>query len=206
MTPSDAPTAEPVVRDPIASERGPTEAVREDPAPSWPIHYLSARWREADGEEGTGGAYRMFREPPSVAEREQKLLELMDGYRERRDVEEVLHLEAEYRHHETWCVSWFQHWTFDVGQSDRDALVSFRRYVDRHRWYQRHGYSLDDEARARVREWLGHDPICLMGAEDRHRWTATPEGSGLLGPGEGQADPPCRCEHCQEQGVLRIDH
>ena len=91
---------------------------------------------------------------------------------------------------ETWCLSWFEHWTFDVGQSDEEALASFQRYVDRYRDTQDY--------------WPGDPPEgyrCLMGAEDRWRWCGTYDGS----PSE-KTDPPCRCEHCKAQGVIRIGH
>lgn len=44
-------------------------------------------------------------------------------------------------------------------------------------------------ARHRGKPYTADDYICLMGAEDRWRWK-----------------DPCRCEHCQERGVVTIDH
>lgn len=83
--------------------------------------------------------------------------------------------------HETWCLTWFQHWTFDTGQTDAEALESFDRFVSR----------------------MQNEPeCCLMGAEDRWRWT----GNGDDGDNHVDTPPPCRCKHCKEQGVIRIGH
>lgn len=81
-----------------------------------------------------------------------------------------------FKEKETWCLTWFSHYTFDVGQTDEEALSSFASFVDR---YRNEGY----EGR------------CLMGAEDMWRWK-----------GADDTDPPCRCEGCKEFGVIRINH
>lgn len=44
-------------------------------------------------------------------------------------------------------------------------------------------------ARHRGKDYKDLDYICLMGAEDRYRWKG-----------------PCRCAHCQERGIVMIDH
>jgi len=93
------------------------------------------------------------------------------------------------RYEETWCLEWFSHKTFDVGQTDAEALASFARYVMRHEHYQ------DWHHDERPEGW-----VCLMGAEDRWRW------HGGNQPKDERTDPPCRCKHCQKQGVLRINH
>ena len=90
--------------------------------------------------------------------------------------------------YETWCLTWFQHFTFDDGRPDKEFLESFERYVHRYEYMQDYppgsmpgGY------------------VCLMGAEDRWRWTGAMEGYE-------RTPVPCRCEHCKEQGVVRIGH
>jgi hypothetical protein len=75
---------------------------------------------------------------------------------------------------ETWCGGWFTHWAYDLGQSDKELLESFREFVDRKS--RQSGY-------------------CLMGAEDRWRWSA-----------RDRSLPPCRCEDCKKLGIVRIDH
>lgn len=89
---------------------------------------------------------------------------------------------------ESWCLGWFSHWTFDVGQTDAEALASFEEYV--RRYEDRQDY------------WPGDPPEgyrCLMGAEDRWRWCGGPSA-------DKRTPPPCRCKHCREQGVIRINH
>jgi len=90
---------------------------------------------------------------------------------------------AVFDRYETWCMSWFSHWTFDAGQTDAEVLTSFQRYV----------YRAEREGQKRV--------DILMGAEDRWRWHGTKTGS----PDE-KTDPPCRCIHCKRAGVIRIGH
>lgn len=93
--------------------------------------------------------------------------------------------------YETWNLTWFQHETFDVGQTDQEALESFRKYVKRHRY--------DDKY------WGGDkliNSVCLMGAQDRYRW----RGAEPNGESSSDSKPPCRCRFCKEQGVIRIAH
>ena len=86
------------------------------------------------------------------------------------------------REDESWCLNWFNHWTFDVGQSDHDVLMSFSAYVSRYELYQ------DDLADR-------PDVPCLMGAQDEWRW------KGVDG-----TPAPCRCEGCQSLGRIVINH
>lgn len=102
-----------------------------------------------------------------------------------------LEISATFRRWEVWCIEWFQHWTWDVGLSDEKVLESFSRYVFRTE-------ILNERAMA---NGSSHEPYCLMGAENRHRWRGTETGA----PDE-ETDPPCRCPHCKAAGVVRIAH
>jgi hypothetical protein len=97
-------------------------------------------------------------------------------------------------YYETWVCSWFQHETFDVGQTDREALISFDKYVRRHESEQG-DYELK-------KDHEGHPilHISLMGAEDRWRWRGADDAEGNHTPA------PCRCEHCKRAGKIRIAH
>lgn len=103
-------------------------------------------------------------------------------------------------HYEEWVCTWFQHETFDDGQTDAEALRSFGDYVHRHAFYQDwpHDDATDADLKARGIEHR----VCLMGAEDRWRWS----GSGEDGDNNVNTDPPCRCKHCKAQGKVRIGH
>jgi hypothetical protein len=99
---------------------------------------------------------------------------------------------------EVWCLSWFSHWTFDIGMTDEQVLDSFSRYVKRVKCANEHfRYSIDSKNGSQYR----NDYFCLMGAEDRYRW----RGCETAEP-RTDTDPPCRCEYCKKHGVVRIDH
>jgi len=96
-----------------------------------------------------------------------------------------------------WWLSWFQHETFDVGQTNEDALSSFRHYV----WWA------EGQGKRYVRGEDGNllydlPVVQLMGAEDDWRWC----GSEPDGENDARSDPPCRCKHCKRQGLIRIGH
>lgn len=55
-------------------------------------------------------------------------------------------LNVKYKEHETWVLTWFTHETFDVGQSDKEVLESFERFV------------------------LRKNSNELMGADEKWRW------------------------------------
>ena len=96
---------------------------------------------------------------------------------------ELTQVNIKFLEYETWVIGWFSHETFDVGQTNQEALISFGKFVDRkHR--------------------LGEDKYCLMGAEDRWRW----HGLEPTGDHESNSPAPCRCKHCKESGVIRIAH
>jgi hypothetical protein len=95
-----------------------------------------------------------------------------------------------FKHEETWCLDWFSHYTIDAGQTDREALDSFAAYVDRCMARNERERTFDERGFEKI-------PIQLMGAEDRWRWCGHPEP---------RTDPPCRCEGCKENGVIRICH
>ena len=121
---------------------------------------------------------------PSLADQGAKLL----GY------------EIEFRGYEAWCSEWFGHYTLNTHLSDQELLQSFANFVARKRqadWNLQH-LSLTSEDKDEPTEmlYLGQpvrlyptEYYCLMGAEDRWRWKG-----------------PCRCEHCQRLGIVRINH
>jgi len=103
----------------------------------------------------------------------------------------LLSLKVEFFEFETWNLTWFQHETFDVGQTDEEALKSFAKFVSRKK-------SLNEKQQ----EIDGKDVYCLMGAEDRWRW----HGAMLNKRSSDYSKAPCRCKLCKKQGLIRIDH
>ena len=171
--------------------------------PKYPIYTIDVRW-EQDGEhdekypnwhkglpEGriwnSSGFNKMYKEYPDLDVVKEYVDEWWSGYRvdklDGKNSGEPEITIGEPRL-ETWCLTWFQHYTFDDGRTDKEFLESFERYVRRY---------------AHLQDYTGDTPdnyICLMGAEDRWRWH-----------GETHDDkPPCRCKHCTKQGVVRIGH
>ena len=157
---------------------------------------------EGRGRNSTGWS-EMFREEQDTAEMERKAREewwpeyidkpsrFGDNAKPSAANPSDLTITVVLERHEEWCCTWFSHWTFDDGQTDAEALTSFQEYV----WRYEH-----------MQDYYPGDPpegyLCLMGAEDRWRWT----GSGEDGDNNVNTDPPCRCKHCKAQGVIRIGH
>ena len=93
-------------------------------------------------------------------------------------------IEVSLLRYETWCLTWFSHWTFDDGRSNIEYLKSFARFVAR---------------MERI------DDYCLMGADDRWRWHGVADDGETMDPNK-YTDPPCRCKGCKAKGIVRIDH
>ena len=129
--------------------------------------------------------YTMFKEDQTPQQLDVKLLEYWAYIKSSKSSSEpeLFSLSVELKLRESWCMTWFSHYTFDVGQSDEEARASFWSYVLR----MLSGPRRDN----------GDLEYCLMGAEDTWRWKS---GSDTY---EGI---PCRCRYCKEQGVLRIAH
>jgi len=100
-------------------------------------------------------------------------------------------LEIKFYENETWYLTWFCHETFDNGQTDKEVLDSFEKYVRRKE-------DLNNKSQCE----RGEDDCCLMGAEDRWRWRGADE-NGMFNE---ESPAPCRCKYCKEQGVLKISH
>lgn len=111
----------------------------------------------------------------------------------------------EFKYYEEWCLRWFNHYTFDYGQSDAEVLESFRQYVSRtKKKNQKKGYKVyDSDGRniieLHIEDGFWHESNCLMGAEDNWRW------SGDNKNGE-RTKPPCRCAGCKKNGIIMINH
>lgn len=104
---------------------------------------------------------------------------------------ELVKIEAVFSEYETWYLTWFQHETFDIAQTDDEALRSFETFVTRKEILNERQQVID-----------GNDAYCLMGAEDRYRW----HGAEPNGDKNDYSPAPCRCKFCKEQDVIRIAH
>lgn len=186
---------------------------------AWPIYHISSKWVEDNPKynpsrplvELFSGEKPTRKNSTSVSRiyKEFQSLEVLEKeYRQRvLDREDSanpvnIEVEAKFVGYETWCLSWFQHETPDIGQSDDESLESFGRFVlrtkDFNYWHSRR-VTLDSGS------IYDSEPRCLMGAEDEYRWHGTKDGESK-GTSETRTDPPCRCKFCKEQGVIRIAH
>jgi hypothetical protein len=135
---------------------------------------------------------RMYKEELTPEQQQEQLEEFVNHHLDRdrpgrgriRDMGlRVVETGVRFERMDTWCIAWFNHYTFNVHLSDEELRESFRRFVagklPLHRNIDRN---------------LGHPGLklvtyCLMGAEEEWRWKG-----------------PCRCEHCVERGVTYFDH
>lgn len=168
----------------------------------YPIYRFEARWTEKrvkmNEYDDTHGLpvtrcwngtslYRMFKEDQSRQQLDVILLEFWQKYEKRGEEVELFSLHAELERHESWCLTWFSHYTFDVGQTDEEAVLSFNRYVDR--MTRMPGFEDFHNN--------NYKGITLMGADEKWRWRSGSYDYDKI---------PCRCKLCKEQGVLRIAH
>jgi hypothetical protein len=107
-------------------------------------------------------------------------------------------IKVEFMEYETWVQEWFAHRTFDKGQTDDEILTSFEKFVTRKEHVNETESEWVEFETSTKEGATGYmqDKYCLMGAEDRWRWKADKDGT----------NPPCRCKHCKEQGIVRIGH
>lgn len=125
--------------------------------------------------------YKAFKEKPKENELYKIVREWWIKYQAKHPTYEFPIIIISFYEYESWWIEWFQHATFDIGQTNKEALDSFESFV---------------------RRQLNKDKPCLMGAEDRWRWCGfEPDGKP-----ENRSKPPCRCKYCKEQGLIRIGH
>ena len=133
----------------------------------------------------SAGFSKMYKEEPTTKDLD---IECLAWTRTLKEVHKSTNIEifsVQYKllKKDSWCLTWFSHYTIDVGQTDEEVIDSFHEYVAR----------IKNQA---FKE--GKEP-CLMGAEDTWRWHSTDEN--------GERDKaPCRCKFCKEAGIIRIDH
>jgi len=146
-----------------------------------------------DGQSRNGTGWNtIFREEPTPEELQKFCEEAFQRQVDKDNgaIEGTMTYEVKKLEDTTWCLSWFEHWTFDEGQTDQEVLESFEQHV-------RHWEEHNDEFPE-----FDKNHHCLMGAEDRWRW----HGAAPDGKPDDRSDPPCRCSFCKEQGIIRIAH
>lgn len=156
---------------------------------TYQIYGVLARWIEKEGMSNGTSFNVMYRDETSIEQARQEAMKWWDDYStgKMKDKEpELTELRVYFKEREVWCLKWFNHFTYDEGQDDRELLDSFERFVERK---QRQNVE-NGHFPTQVNTRLGYKNFyVLMGAEDRWRRKG-----------------PCRCEHCKKRGVVYIDH
>ena len=131
----------------------------------YPIYTIGARWNQDDCEENFASFDIMYREKQLTEVLLKEALKWWDDITSKKPFSgegmpikmknpQLIELKISFKECETWCLTWFQHWTFVDEQTDDELTASFRRFVQRR--FLKH-----------IREEKGY---CLMGAEDSWRW------------------------------------
>ena len=138
------------------------------------------KWQTADAPSGmffnSTSFYQGFKEEPNNSELDKIARKRWEKLKDKYNGESPVII-IHFIENESWWITWFEHVTFDIGQSDEDVLASFRRYVHRKQEQGRREHN--------------DSSYLLMGADDRYRWRgAEPDGKP-----ENCSEPPCRCKH-----------
>lgn len=186
----------------------------------FPIYSFSARWSQ-DGKQdpeypkwyeglpegriwNSTSFSKMFKEEQTQEFLDNYIKEWWDKYVKNKNEgkfpiinPELQYLKAEFKEWEVWVLTWFQHETFDIGQTNEEVLKSFSNYV-----YRVKSKNEKIERNFPESEWYQNGYKTLMGAEDHWRW----HGSEPDGKPNDHSPAPCRCRFCKEQGIIRIGH
>lgn len=184
----------------------------------YPIYYVKARWSQNVTEKDTDpcpwqieglpegrlrNSVSWYRMPKECGEDDESWLaretkmewwpewQAQDKYKDLNL--DDLEVTVIFQRFETWCLGWFNHWTYDLGFDDAKVLACFSDYVMR--------TEITNQREGEVKNDHWQEPYCLMGAEDRYRWSGTADGDP-----SNRTDPPCRCSHCKKHGIVRIGH
>lgn len=173
---------------------------------AYPIYRVDAWWLQDIGtdeiSDGKGcdatGYYEMYQEDPGLEGVQIDAIKWWEGY-SALDKYRNCHLSTPiltvtFVRHEVWVLRWFSHWTFDIGQSDQEAIDSFERFVQRTKKFNKENGKWVKATTYDGSYW--DEPYCLMGAEDRWRWHGRDE----------ESPAPCRCDDCKKAGRIMICH
>lgn len=165
---------------------------------AYPIYKIKFSWIEQNGKENNTNWKVMFKEELSNDGQQEKLKQYGELLSKKYQNTECMGGSMEFVEYETWCIEWFCHYTFDTGQINQEVLDSFERFVRRKEDKNlANGHQINDPNYNNP-NWVD-TYYCLMGAEDRWRWYG---GDSY----EHKTDPPCRCEGCKKNGLIRINH
>jgi hypothetical protein len=138
----------------------------------YPIYSISVTWSQGDYQNNGTSYRRMYKEKVTLEQVTKDTLEWWSTYVNNHILVEgmflkdrqliLTNIEVKYVEEESWCSSWFSHYTYNIELSDEELERSFATFVDR---------KLQDKN------------YCLMGAEDgwRRKKPCRCEGCQKLG-------------------------
>ena len=163
----------------------------------YPIYEITAKWNQDCQEYPTNstGFSRMFKEVPTFEVIMEELHKWwnnnLDAPRDwspdkktlRQINARLTELSFKYLRDDTWCISWFWHYTFNQFNNQAEAFNDFEIFVEGKESLNRNCDLPYDYCKTNNVE-----RYCLMGAEDRWRWKL------------------CDCAKCKELGMTTITH
>jgi len=153
----------------------------------FPIYKFYATWDQDDFENNCTGYSIMYKENPSANKLEEELQQFKLGILAKHNGVIFKNIAYEFVEEESWCLGWFNHYTYNQFETDLEVEDSFRDFVSRKETSNlKNGHQRNDmNMNLDLKEY---PYCCLMGAEDDYRWKI------------------CRCEHCKKSGKITIDH
>jgi len=123
------------------------------------IYFMGASWKQDDLDYTNGtGHSRMYGVDPGIAAVRQKAIEWVEDLLEQPKYKNVnaqlVRLDCRFVEYETWCLNWFNHYTYNIHLTDRELLDSFEDFVER----------------KQLQQLEGSNEVALMGADDYWRW------------------------------------
>lgn len=80
---------------------------------------------------------KMYKEDPGIAVIRQKAIEWWENlitHKEYKDKDcQLVRLNCFFVEKESWCLNWFNHYTYNTHLSDNDLLLSFESFIERKR-------------------------------------------------------------------------
>ena len=150
----------------------------------YPIYNVTSKWKES-----SISVSIMFKHHLSYIQKKLLISDFEKGLRQKNDISSHITTTVRFLEFESWCLTRFNHYTFNEHYTDNEILESFERFVQRKMPGQEAlSKSIRNRNLPNQPDENPDDFYCLMGAEDRFRWNI------------------CRCEKCRTRHVVTLDH
>ena len=140
----------------------------------FPIYRFWANWTQDNIDYKNGFSARvMYKEHQSDAELRVILEKMISGALEKDSVKgqnpKMVDSGFEFIEEESWCLRWFNHYTFNHFDTDEEAERSFNQFI-----YRKESQNLENGHYKHESSDSKKPFHCFMGAEDRWRWDSKP--------------------------------